>query len=166
MQDTIEIANKINNLLNKEHYTCEKICNLLKINDYQLRKIMKENNVKFTKEYPRFKRISSSSDEINKKIIEMTKEDISSTKIAKMLNISSNYVYDTLKKLGIKRKSKPIKWTNIMLQALLFTYQNYGTNAVMQRFGIKRHMVYINASMARKFKLKAKDNFLPAFDKK
>lgn len=166
MEDETPIHNKINFLLNNKHYTYKKICSELNLKIYRLRKIMKDNNIKFTGEYPRFKKTNASSQEIDNKIKEMINQDIPATKIAKTLNISSEYVYDTIKKLGLKRKSKPIHWTNFTLQALLYTYVNHGTKAAMERFGVKDYIVYQNVSIARKNKIKPVDRFLPMFDKK
>lgn len=166
MEDETPIHEKINIMLNKKHYSYEKICSELNLKIYRLRKIMRDNNIRFTREYPRFKKINASSQEIDNKIVEMINDDIPATKIAVILNVSSEYVYDAMKRLGLKRKSKPIQWTNFMLQALLYTYVNYGTKAAMERFGVKDYIVYQNVSVARKNKIKPVDRFLPMFDKK
>lgn len=166
MEYETPIHEKINNLLNNEHYSYKKICSELNISSFKLRKIMKKNNIKFTGEYPRFKNIKCSVEEMDKKITEMINDDISATKIEAILNVSSDYVYNTMKRLGLKRKSKPIQWTNLMLQALLYTYVNFGTKAVVERFKIKDYMVYQNVCKARKYKIKPIDRFLPMFDKK
>jgi len=166
MEDETPIHKKINNLLNNEHYSYEKICIELNISNFKLRKIMKKNNIKFTGEYPRFKNIKCSVEELDKKITEMTNNDIAATKISKVLNISSDYVYEAMKRIGLKRKSKPIQWTNLMLQAMLYTYINFGTKATMERFKVNASQVYQNVSRARKYKIKPIDRFLPMFDRK
>lgn len=166
MEDETPIHEKTNNLLNNEHYSYKKICLELNISSFRLRKIMKKNNIKFTGEYPRFKNIKCSVEELDKKITEMINNDIPATKIEAALNVSSDYVYNTMKRLGLKRKSKPIQWTNLMLQALLYTYVNFGTKSTMERFKVNASQVYQNVSRARKYKIKPIDRFLPMFDRK
>jgi hypothetical protein len=166
MEDETPIHEKINNLLNNEHFSYEKICIELNISNFKLRRIMKKNNIKFTGEYPRFKNVKYSVEELDRKITEMINNDIPATQIETILNVSNHYVYKTMNRLGLKRKSKPIKWTNFMLQALLYTYINSGTKAAMERFKIKDYIVYQNVSVARKNKIKPIDRFLPMFDKK
>ena len=163
---TPENIKEIDKLLNKERFTYSMLRTKFNLTDYQLRKVIKDNNISFTNKTPRYKLAVSSKEEINKEIERMFMENYPGTKIAESLNISVTTVYKAIKDMNLKRKPIRIKWTMRLTQALMFTCEKFGTKAAMERFGIKRHSVYQNKMIGKKYNLTPKDHFLPQFDNK
>ena len=64
---TPENIKESDKLLNKERFTYSMLRTRFNLTDYQLSKVIKENNISFTNKTPRYKLAVSSKEEINKK---------------------------------------------------------------------------------------------------